>query len=98
MRIIARRTLREFWRSGHAEAEQPLKSWFAQVSRASWASPASIKRSFPHASIIDRERAVFNIGGNKFRLVVKIWFEGKTVWIKFIGTHAEYDKLNISSL
>ena len=98
MRVIARRTLKEFWEAGHPDAEQPLKAWFAEVSHASWAGPAAIKRRYPRASIIDGERVVFDVGGNKYRLVVKVWFAGQAVWIKFIGTHAEYDKLDVGSL
>ena len=97
MRIIARSTLREFWESGHADAEQPLKAWFAEVSRAKWRSTADIKERYPHASIVDAERVVFNIGGNEYRLVVKVWFTGETVWIKFVGTHAEYDEVDVKS-
>ena len=98
MRIIARRTLKEFWEAGHADSEQPLKAWFAEVRRATWASMADIKARFPHASVIDRERVVFNIGGNKYRLVAKLWFPGEAVWVKFVGTHREYDALDVGSL
>ena len=98
MRIIARKTLRDFWEAGHADAEQPLKAWFAEVSRARWSTMADVKERYPHASVIDRERVVFNIGGNKYRLVVKVWFPAQAVWIKFVGTHAEYDDLNVGSL
>jgi len=98
MRIIARRTLREFWEAGHADAEQPLKAWFSEVNLATWTSMADIKARFQHASVIDNERVVFNIGGNKYRLVVKVWFPGKAVWVKFIGTHRQYDDLDVGSL
>lgn len=98
MRIIARRTLREFWKAGHADAEQPLKAWFAEVERAKWNSMADVKERFPHASVVDRERVIFNIGGNKYRLVVKVWFPGQAVWVKFVGTHREYDDLDVRSL
>ena len=77
MRIIARRTLRQFWEAGHADAEQALKSWFAEVSRSQWSSMADIKKRYPHASVIDSERVVFNIRGNNYRLVVKVWFPGQ---------------------
>ncbi len=98
MGIIARRTLREFWEAEHADAEQPLRAWFAEASRAVWNSMAEIKVRFPAASVIDAERVVFNIGGNKYRLVVKVWFPGQTLWIKFIGTHRRYDDLDVGSL
>lgn len=98
MRVIARRTLKDFWEAGHADAEQPLKAWFADVSRAEWRGMADIKTRFPHASVIDAERVVFNIGGNKYRLAVKVWFPGQAVWIKFIGTHRDYDDHDMGSL
>ena len=98
MRVIARKTLRTFWESGHGASEQPLRAWFAEVSQANWASMIDIKRRYPHASVIDRERVVFNIGGNKYRLVTKVWFPGQTVWVKFIGTHRSYDDLDIDAL
>ncbi|MCO4760824.1 MAG: type II toxin-antitoxin system HigB family toxin [Myxococcales bacterium] len=98
MRIIARKTLRTFWESGHAAAEQPLKAWFAEVSKANWTSMADIKRRYRHASVIDSERVVFNIGGNKYRLIAKLWFPGQTVWVKFIGTHKQYDAIDVGEL
>ena len=98
MRVIARRTLCEFWEAGHADAEQPLKAWFAEVSSAPWKSMVEIKRRYPSASVIDAERVVFNIGGNKYRLVVKLWFAGQAMWIKFIGTHKQYDRIDVTKL
>ncbi|MBM4394444.1 MAG: type II toxin-antitoxin system HigB family toxin [Deltaproteobacteria bacterium] len=98
MRVIARRTLKEFWEAGHPDAEQPLKAWFVEVSRASWASMADVKALYRHASVIDAERVVFNIGGNKYRLVAKVWFAGQAVWVKFVGTHREYDGIDVGSL
>ncbi len=98
LRIISRSTLRAFWKAGHTDAEQPLKAWFVEVSKAQWKSMAEIKRRYPSASVIDAERVVFNIGGNKHRLVVKIWFPGHAVWIKFVGTHEQYDRLDVRTL
>ena len=97
MRIIARRTLREFWKE-RADAEQPLKGWFAEVSSATWKSMADIKKRYPYASVVDGERLVFNIGGNTYRLVAKVWFPGQTVWIKFVGTHRQYDDVDVTKL
>ena len=97
MRIIARNTLRDFWKR-HAEAEGPLKAWFAEASKVTWRSMADIKRAYAAASIVDSERVVFNVGGNKFRLVVKLWFPGQTAWIKFIGTHKGYDRIDVKKL
>jgi mRNA interferase HigB len=90
--------LRDFWEAGHAGAEQPLKAWFAEARRAAWRSMAEIKRRYPSASVIDSERVVFNIGGNKYRLVVKLWFAGQATWIKFIGTHEEYGRIDVRRL
>ena len=98
MRIIARKTLQDFWETGHADAEQPLRAWFAEVSRASWQTMADIRLRYPHASIIDAERVVFNIGGNKYRLVAKVWFTGQAVYVKFVGTHRAYDDVDVTKL
>lgn len=98
MRVISRRTLRDFWKAGHADAAQPLKAWFAEVSKASWRSMAEIKRRYASASVVDAEHVVFNIGGNKYRLVVTVWFPGQTVWIKFIGTHERYGRIDVEEL
>jgi mRNA interferase HigB len=97
MRIIARKTLCDFWRK-HPDAEGPLKAWFAEASRAAWRTMIDIKRQHATASVVDGERVVFNVGGNKYRLVVKVWFGGKTVWIKFIGTHRSYDQIDVKDL
>lgn len=98
MRVIARRTLRDFWEAGHADAEQPLRAWFAEVSAASWKTMVEIERRYATASVIDAERVVFNIGGNKYRLVVKVWFGGETVFVKFAGTHRDYDRIDVRKL
>lgn len=97
MRVIARNTLCAFWHK-HADAGGPLRAWFAEANRAGWCSIAAIKKQYATASIIDGKRVVFNVGGNKYRLVVKVWFPGKTVWIKFIGTHRSYDQLDVRML
>jgi mRNA interferase HigB len=97
MRVIARNTLRRFWQK-HADAEGPLKAWFAETSRGTWHSMADIRKRHATASIVDSERVVFNVGGNEYRLVVKMWFRGKTVWIKFVGTHAVYGLLDVKEL
>jgi mRNA interferase HigB len=97
VRIIARKTLTAFWRR-HSDAEQPLRAWFAEARQASWKSMTAIKAHYPTASVIDAERVVFNIGGNKYRLVAKVWFAGQAVWIEFVGTHQEYDRIDTRSL
>ncbi len=97
MRIIARRTLREYWEK-HATAEQPLKSWFKEVSLADWDSPNDVKRRYRHASFLSGNRVVFNIGGNKWRLIVQINYDFKIVYIRFVGSHAAYDKVDAETI
>lgn len=98
MRVIARKTLQNFWQAGHADAEQPLRAWFGEVSLAVWTGMADLKARYPHASVVDAERVVFNIGGNNYRLVAKVWFSGQAVYVNFVGTHAEYDALDVRAI
>jgi mRNA interferase HigB len=93
MRIIARKTLREFW-SKHENAEGPLQAWHADVRQRTWTSPAQVKADYPKASIIANNRVVFNIVGNSYRLVVAIKYEYALVYIRFIGKHEEYDNID----
>lgn len=93
MRVIAKRTLRQFWEA-HPDSEGPLKAWFAEAEDAAWKSPADVKERYRNASIIKDNRVVFNIGGNKYRLVVRIDYGAALVLIRFIGTHKEYDGIN----
>lgn len=94
MRVIARGTLREFWEQpGRHDAEEPLKAWFAHASAASWAQWADVKADFPRADWVGNDRVVFDIGGNKYRLVVKMEFSKQMIFIRFIGTHQEYDQI-----
>ena len=95
MRIIARRPLRVFWER-HADAEQPLRAWFSFASAADWPTPAAVKRDYANASILEANRVCFNIGGNKYRLVVKINYPYRVIYIRFVGTHAEYDKVDVT--
>jgi mRNA interferase HigB len=100
MRIIARRTLREFvaklkGRKDHSALKAALDAWFAEASRARWASSADVKRLYASASIVSADRVVFNIKGNDYRLVAAIDYEKSIVWIKWIGTHADYDKIDV---
>jgi mRNA interferase HigB len=97
VRIIAKRTLRQFWKT-HPTARTPLEDWHAQASAADWRTPAEIKTQFGDASILKGGRVVFNIGGNKFRLVVKINFPYRVVYVRFIGTHAEYDAIDAETV
>lgn len=93
MRVIAKRTLREFWEK-HRDCEQQLKSWFREAEQAEWNNPNEILAEYPNARIIENNRAVINIKGNRYRLIIKINFKFGMVWIRFIGTHAEYDKID----
>jgi mRNA interferase HigB len=96
MRVIARRTLVTFWLQ-HVDAEQSLKAWFSEVSKVKWRTPTDIKARYPSASILIDNRVVFNIKGNRHRLVVKVNYDIGIVFIRFIGTHAEYDKIDSGS-
>ena len=97
MRVIAKKILRDFWEH-HADAEQQLKSWYQEACKADWSSPVEIKQEYPSLSILNNNRFVFNIKGNKYRLIVKINFEYQMIYIRFIGTHAEYDKINANEI
>ncbi len=90
MRIIAKKTLREFWNL-HKDAEQPLRSWYDIVRKENRINFNEIKSQFRNASIAGNDRVVFNIKGNSYRLVVRIDFNWKLMYIRFIGTHNEYD-------
>ena len=95
MRIIAVRTLRDFWtRPGRGDSENPLRAWVHVVRAADWSSPADVKQMFRSADILPDNRIVFNIGGNKYRLVVAVHYRGKRAFVRFIGTHAEYDRID----
>ncbi|MBN9070105.1 MAG: type II toxin-antitoxin system HigB family toxin [Rhizobiales bacterium] len=103
MRIIARRTLRQFVDSLAGQKDQPavkaaLDAWFDEVSKADWKSSADVKRLYATASIVSAERIVFNIKGNDYRLVVAVDFEKAIVWIKWIGTHKAYDRIDVTEV
>lgn len=93
MHIIARRTLISYWEK-NPETELHLQCWFAEVQKAQWNNPAEIKTEYRSASILKNGRVVFNICGNKHRLIVRVNYQSKTVFIRFVGTHADYDKIN----
>ncbi len=97
MRVIAKRTLRDFWEK-HADSEQQLKSWYNETEQADWKSPNDIKKDYPSASILEDNRMVFNIKGNNYRLIVRINYKYGIVWIRFVGTHAEYDKVDATKI
>jgi mRNA interferase HigB len=98
MRIIALKRLRDHWQMPRrGDSEQPLKAWYAIVSKASWRHFADVKAQFGTASAVG-ERIIFNIAGNKYRLVTYVNFAFHTVYIRFVGTHAEYDALDIEEV
>ncbi len=99
MRIIAKSALREFWeKPAYADSEQQLKAWYDEVKKAEWKNMNDIKKDFPNASIAGNERIVFNIKGNHYRLIAKFEFRLDKVFIRFIGTHKQYDKINASEV
>lgn len=99
MRIISRKTLRQFWeRPAYADSEQPLRAWFREASRADWKSSAEVKASFRSASILANSRVVFNIAGNKYRLVVRVNYACRVIYIRFVGTHRQYDRIRAEEI
>jgi mRNA interferase HigB len=97
MRVIAKSTLRDFWIK-HADSEQSLKSWYNEADKSIWLHPNDIKLEYPSASILPGNRVVFNIKGNTYRLIVKINYAYQMLWIRFIGTHAQYDKVDATNI
>jgi mRNA interferase HigB len=100
MRVIAKRTLREFWESTpkYADAEEPLRSWYREAKQATWQTPADVKEQYRNASILKNNRTVFNIAGNKYRLVVEINYPAQIIFIRFIGTHQDYDSIDMETI
>ncbi len=97
MRVIAVSTLRAFWRR-HPDAEQPLKAWYQEVTGAAWSQPADIKAQYRSASVLKNRRVVFNIKGNDYRLIVAITYKLQIVYVKFVGTHTEYDAVDAQTI
>lgn len=94
MQIIARRTLRQFWER-HPQAEMPLRFWYALVEAASWSGPADVKATFgASVDFVHDNRLIFDIGGNKYRLIVHVAYRFNRVLIKFVGTHKDYDRID----
>jgi len=100
VRIIAKRTLRQFWERDRRfiDAKKALEDWYTQVNQADWATPADVKAQYGDASILKGSRVVFNICGNKYRLIVKINYPYRVVYIRFVGTHAEYDRIDVETI
>ncbi len=97
MRVIAKKVLREFW-AKHPDCEQQLKSWYREAEKSEWKNTHEIKKEYPPASIVGDNRVIFNIKGNNYRLIVKINFHYQMMWIRFIGTHKEYDKVDANKI
>jgi mRNA interferase HigB len=97
MRVISRRTLKDFW-DGHADAEQALKAWFHEAKAAEWRSFTDIKARYGAADLLPGNRVVFNIKGNTYRLIVRIHYNAGIVFIRFIGSHAEYDRIDATTI
>jgi mRNA interferase HigB len=100
VRVIALRTIKKFLDSGsaYADAREPALAWYRQVVRADWSSPSELKREIGSASILRDGRAVFNIAGNKYRIVVWINYPYRVVYVRFIGTHKRYDRIDAQSI
>ncbi len=99
MWVIALKRLREFWeKPGYEDAKEPIRAWYAEATRATWSTPIAIKAQYRTASILKNQRVVFNIRGNKYRLVVKVIYEKGRVYIRFIGTHEEYDRIDATTI
>lgn len=94
MRVIAKSTLRAFW-GMHRDAEQALRAWHAEAEAATWRSPTEVKARFGNASVVGGNRVVFNICGNRYRLVVRFNYAWQVAYIRFLGTHAEYDSIDV---
>jgi len=97
VRIVARSTLKNFCKR-HRDAEQPLKAWIAEAKKAKWQNPNQIKEQYRSASILKEKRVVFNIAGNKYRLIIGINYDFGVVYIKFVGTHSEYDAIDMENI
>ncbi len=99
MRVVAKSTLTRFWqRPEYADAQGALQSWHDEALKANWTTPQDIKAHYRNASICGNNRAVFNIAGNKYRLVVELQYRAGIVWVKFIGPHARYNEINVETV
>jgi mRNA interferase HigB len=93
MKVVARKLLVDFW-ARHPDAKGPLTAWFHAVRQAEWGGPADIRAQFGSADFVGDNRVIFNIGGNKYRLVVHVYYPHRLVRTKFVGTHGQYDRIN----
>lgn len=97
MRVIAKSTLVRFW-AAHSDAAETLRAWYVDVSKANWRGPSDLKAMYATVSILRDNRAVFNIKGNRYRIVVKINYQAGIVFIRFVGTHAQYDRIDAEAI
>lgn len=97
MRVISRKALREFW-DKHPDARQPLQAWHADTKHADWKSPTHIKNVYHNASFLADNRVVFNVKGNRYRVVVAVQYKFGIVYVRFVGTHQEYDKIDAATI
>ncbi len=97
MRIIALRTLRDFWEA-HPDARQALQAWYHDTRNVTWRGPSGIKATYRNASILGSNRVVFNIKGNQYRLVVAVHYDREMVYIRFVGSHQEYDSIDAATV
>ena len=97
MKVIAVGTLRDFW-ARHPDAEQPLKAWYDEAKHAVWRTPQDIRQRYASASFVGHNRVVFNIKGNDYRLIVAVAFRFQAIYITFIGTHTEYDRVDAATV
>jgi len=97
LRVIAKKILRDFW-GKHPDCEQQLKAWYQEAEDAQWKNSNDVKSEYPSASILGDNRIVFNIKGNHYRLIVRVNYYYGMIWIRFIGSHAQYDKIDASKI
>lgn len=97
MRVVKRKTLQDFWMN-HAGAQGPLEAWLEHVERVMWNTPSDVQEDYGNDAVLPGNRAVFNIKGNNYRLVTHIHYKSNIIYIRFIGTHAEYSKINATSI
>ena len=97
MKVIAVGTLRDVW-ARHPDAEQPLKAWYDEAKHAVWRTPQDIRQRYASASFVGHNRVVFNIKGNDYRLIVAVAYRFQAIYIKFIGTHTEYDRVDAATV
>lgn len=97
MRVISKKILREFWEK-HNDCEQQLKAWYREAENATWKNSNEIKSDYPSASILKNNRICFDIKGNKYRLIVRINYDYQMAWIRFVGTHRDYDKIDANTI